>query len=376
MDRIGPISPKDPNTPEAAELQLPPTIDRTEMLEPPQTPIGHATIDVEQQAKRLIRDLVAAKATLVFTAKSTIVTYFPPKMSMGGGMGMGTTAQSLMTTIGSLLLGINLPVALFETYTLAKDWQTLSATDRLTRGAKVSAHYLLSGAGMGVLIAKIPELAALLKPGGAMLSMKVALILGPIGMGILSILSLKMSGESAVEAVKLDKRRNAAKELFNHPEVNDFQKTLLGREGGRFENSRNFAIADSVRYLFIGVGVGIGALVMAGLIGGALATPFGWVAVALVAGGLVVGVAVYAYRRYRAEEQERIDSEGLVNLLKEQRDVKDFLREQLDKLSKLSPNHQLFIDPKTYADELLNSAIWPKNRTIQELLDASKSKEP
>jgi len=285
-----------------------------------------------------------AKATSIFTVKS---------LMLGGTI---TQMQPALAGVGSLFIGINLPVGIINTYSLVKNWKETSKMGRAVKSSEILANMLLTGAGSALLLSKLPKLAHLIGPSHAAAAGKAAFILGPIGMGILSVLSLGMGAVSTKQAVGYEAQRKEAAEKLTQTD-DPLEQALHSREVRRFSAMRDFSIANSVKYFLVGIGIGLGALVMSGIIAGSLVTPLGWVAAGLVGAGLVISIGVLVVRKRSAAEKEREENDTLVAEIVSQLDLEG--RSVEEAVKALNP---------LFTDDVLNSRSWPKNPTLLELI--------
>lgn len=308
----------------------------------------------EQLREKAVPIAMQAKAVSIFTVKTLLTS------------GTITQMQPAMTGIGGLFIGINLPAGVINTYSLVKNWKSTSKMGRAVKSAQILSNALLTAAGGSLLFSKVKSLAALIGPSHAAVAAKTAFILGPIGMAILSVLSLGMGAVSVKNATAFENKRKEA--AAKRDRTNDpLEKALFSREVERFAAQRDFAVANAMKYFLVGVGIGIGAAVMSGIVAGALATPFGWAAVGLVGAGLVIGIGIIVVQRSKAAEKEQAENDGLVQEIITQLQQMGLQGRSIeDAVKNLNAN---------MTEEVLTSSGWPGNPTLLELIEREATKQ-
>ncbi len=338
-----------PFQPPAAQAQKGEALPRSEKSPIQSVPVSSIKFAFPKDFSETLKEKVVplamqAKASSIFTVKTLMAS------------GTITHMQAALTGVGGLFIGVNLPAGVINTYSLVKNWKTTTKMGRAVRSSQILANTLLTSAGASLLFSKVGSLSALIGPSHAALAGKAAFVLGPAGMAILSVMNLGMGAVSVKKAVGFEALRKEA--AAKQEGANPLEKALFSREERRFAAQRDFAVASSVKSFLLGIGIGVGALVMSGIVAGALTTPFGWAAIGLVGAGMAISIGVMVVQKRKAASKEREEGEQLVRIIMEQMDLQGESIEEAVK--NLSPH---------FTDEVLNSSGWPGNPTLLELIE-------
>ncbi len=258
---------------------------------------------IDHPAAKVKPPVVPIKSLKALEETGSVVSVAVPAL-------MTTKALSILTTkallgsppvaISGVLAGVNAPLAIYQTYSLAKRWTTLSHKERSTRSAATLAAYSLAASGSATLVAKLPALSALVGKGGTLAAGKVGMVLGPVGLGLLAAVNLSHAGFTVKKAIAYSKQQQQVAEVQKQ-KTSPLVASILSRQQSVLMRKTRFAIADAAKYLLLGLGLALGAVAMAGVI----AMPIGWAALGLVTTGLVVSIGALIAKRRLAITEER-----------------------------------------------------------------------
>ncbi len=209
-------------------------------------------------------------------------------------------APTTISAGGALFSSLALPVALYSTYDLVKNWDNAKGwVEKSLNTASNLALYVVSAKGITAIISKTASLSAHAASGTA----QAAAILGPAGAAIISIVSLSKGILDAREAHRMTEKIDRARTFS--ATVQGKAKVLMNLVTKTLTNARSVAILDSLRNFVFSIGWALVSVLAAGIIAAAAVTPVGWAAAGVLLAGLVISVGILAYRKRQTAEFQK-----------------------------------------------------------------------
>lgn len=315
--------------------------------------------------------------------------------------------------IHGLNLLLSIPTAIIGTYSYAKNWKKSNAQQKALGGATLVQGYAATAEASAFIIKSIPGIAQT-SATGAQIAFS---FLGPIAASLGSILAAIKGTQRGKAAHEANKKAQAISTIIQN-ETNKLQKSdgtktltssILEREQNRFRTVRNFKIMSSLKYFLTSAALGaiatIGILTLAAAATAAALSPVGWVAAGALGAAALIGIGVYAYKKYNNKQMAKQEQIGLAaalgqtikieemiskiteaipgaskdpSVVSEQirKAVKDHLMSEVKKalitldskdlkvLIKTSADAVTDEDITNYAEEILNTPTWPSGPTL------------
>lgn len=246
------------------------------------------------------------------------VVYEPAKITLENvahhveGMEFGLTA---------LEAGFAIPRIVYKTYSLAKNWKKTSVPQKAFSGASILNSHIAAAGAIASLVHLAPGVAEVASLGAA----KASAVLGPIGLGLASVLFSIKGTISAVKSHRAGKQFDAADQLLSTSKLRNspsLLRNLLIREKVRFLALRRFEAFSSLQSFLVAAGLGAvaiaAALVTLGVVAATVSTPVGWALLGIILASSLIGLGVYAYRRHQAKKMAEIEQNLLIGKISEQ----------------------------------------------------------
>lgn len=223
-------------------------------------------------------------------------------------------------------LAIAVPKIAFNTYSLAKNWKKTSVGKKLLSGASILNTHLFVAGSMTQIIHLAPGVSEIAAAGAA----KASSLLGPLGLGLASVLLSIKGTISAVKAHHAGKRFEAAGRILEKLKEDNLLKKFITREKVRFLGIKRFEAFSSFQSFLLAAGLGAAAiasaLIAAGIVAAAVSTPVGWALLGIMLAGTLVALGVYAYRRYQAKQMAELEQTGVAQDLATKIQIPDRLQ--------------------------------------------------
>lgn len=265
-----------------------------------------------------------------------------------------------------IMRGINvltaLPLSIYNTWSLAKNWQSLAPQKRVEAGAKVLSSDVGSAFSISTILEVSPHLSKIARAGAS----KAVTVLNPLSYGACTLMYTVSGVVSTLKARRQGRQMQAANSIAEKV-TPEFSKTLFNREVARFSSLRRFTILDGAQSYILAIAYGsigvLAALVAGGVLAAAMASPLGWAFIGTLAAGTVLAIGVVAYRRWQASSNQEPDNKLVQAVLKQpgSLDLKDLSklfsrRESLD-LTKVEDQQVL--------SDLLNRRVWEEAKSLE-----------
>ncbi|MCB1180734.1 MAG: hypothetical protein KDK55_01755 [Chlamydiia bacterium] len=305
--------------------------------------------------------ILQAKALTVFTLKNLM------------NEGQISHVPQAMQAIGGMFLGVNIPMGIFNIYSLVRNWSEHNWFMRAAISTHILGNFLLSGAGISLLISKVPTLSSLVGSGKTLIFGKLAFIMGPIGMSLFAFVFLAKGSDASAKVVRFEKEIYSLKNKIQSSNLNDIETILIQRELARCKAGRTAAGIDAIKYFLLGVGIGMGAVVMSNLIAGSLASSLGWAAASLVGSGLIMGLGGLGYQWYYAKSEENKETDELA------KELKTLINNQLSGMPHITQETKInFLKTnlgnafnEDEIDSILKTPRFPGNPTLIDLIEGT-----
>lgn len=261
-----------------------------------------------------------------------------------------------------------LPHAAHSLYSLVKDWHRSSMPSRALTGGTLLHANIASASAITSLLKLTPHLSEAATLGVA----KTSTILGPIGLGLGSILLAVKGTASALQAKQLTKKIKAIRDFPKGP-FGPALTNILNREERRLLTTRIFIGFSSLQSFLLAAGFGLAAFAAAiiglGTLAALVSTPVGWAALGLIATSSLIAVGVFAYKRACLKKEAIHEQEHFALLLYQSMDShrKESLLNHLVDIQKQKREFNLAVDQnagKIHLVKLICNHVLPKKENL------------
>jgi hypothetical protein len=220
------------------------------------------------------------------------------------------STDTATVSAGAVYAVFALPLAIYSTYDIAKNWNRDSGLDRTLKIAGNIALYTYSAKGLAVLVNTVAPLSSLIHANAA-LAGTVGAALGPIGPGLGAIVYTVKGFQAAIQAYKLsgqlDQARADRDKIENKESV---ASKIMNGVCKSLSNQKKTSLLDCLRSFVLAIGLGLATAVAIGVIIGVSMTPVGWAAAGIVFVGLLINAGVIAYKnRQTAALQQTVQKD-------------------------------------------------------------------